>query len=57
MLTKPAGCFLQILGVLVGLASLVMLTQPGVPPIIAGTAFVGALVLLYVGGKPARRRQ
>lgn len=55
-MTKPAGCFLQVLAVMVGLASVVMLTQPEVPPLIAGGLFVGALLLLYVGGKPARQR-
>jgi hypothetical protein len=55
-MTRPAGCFLQVLGGIGLLLSAVMLTQPEVPPWLAGAALVGSLALLYAGGKPARRK-
>jgi membrane protein implicated in regulation of membrane protease activity len=56
-MTKPAGCFLQLLGVGALIVGAIMLTQPEVPPFIAGMVFVGGIVLIYAGGRPARRRQ
>jgi hypothetical protein len=55
-MTKPAGCFLQLMGGIGILLSAVMLTQPEVPPWLAGAALVGSMVLIYAGGRPARRK-
>lgn len=51
-MTKPAGVFLQIVGVGVGLLGLGALSQN----VAMGVAVTGiGLVLLYLGGLPARR--
>lgn len=54
-MTKPAGCFLQVLGATGLLTSAVMLTQPEVSPWVAGFALVCAALMIYAGGRPARR--
>lgn len=59
-LTKPAGCFLQLVSIpflLWGLVLLVNEITEHADPVWGVLTLVTGIILLYIGGRPARRRE